>query len=210
MKKVREVGRDSRGIKFMMELEQLREECLKCRRCRIGGVKMDEHISNVFSTMNGQARVMVVGQNPGREEVAKGEPFVGSSGKFFDRATEEVLGMGRRDFYISNTVKCFTPGNRAPSVAEKDNCREFIDREIKIVRPKVVVTLGSPAFKAMTGMSGITKHHGIPIYSVRHKVNVLPLFHPSPLNMNSKEKRQMFYTGLKKLKEILDECDSPS
>ena len=193
----------------MTEIEQLRDECLRCRKCEIGGVDIGGCLSNVFSTMNVEARVMVVGQNPGKDEVSKGEPFVGVSGVFFNKAIDEVLGMCRRDFYISNVVRCFTPNNRAPTMREKENCLNFIDREIAIVRPVAVVTLGSPAFKAMTGMSGITKHHGTPIYSIRHKVYVLPLFHPSPLNMNSTEKREMFYEGLKKLKEMLDESDSP-
>lgn len=191
----------------MTELEKLRDECLKCKKCSIGGIMIgypDAHISNVFSTMNPSARIMVVGQNPGINEVAQGIPFVGVSGKFFDQMANDVLGMSRSDFYVSNTARCYTPGNRPPTTTEMENCRSFLDREIAIVNPLAVIALGSPAFKWLTGMSGITKHHGQLIFSPRYRVNILPLYHPSPLNMNSEEKRNMFREGLKVLKGVLN------
>jgi len=195
----------------MTELEALRLECLECKKCAIGGVKVDgEHLSNVFSNMNTSARVMVVGQNPGRDEVERGEPFVGASGRAFDRAVEERLGMSRSDFYISNVVRCYTEGNRGPYQEEIDACRAFLDREVELVKPEIIISLGAPAFKQLTGMGGITKHHGELRFSPRYGVNVMPLFHPSPLNLNDPSRREMFYDGLDKLKRFLDERDSPT
>ena len=188
----------------MSGLSQLREECLACRRCSIGGVEVcDGRLSNVFSNMNTHARLMVIGQNPGREEVRQGEPFVGPSGRFFDEAVEAVLGLRRSDLYICNVVRCYTPDNRSPTVAEIEECRPFLDREVELLNPRLIITLGGPALKQVTGMGGITKHHGQKIYSPRYKRHVLPLFHPSPLNTNNPERKQMFYEDLKVGAEIL-------
>ena len=147
---------------------------------------------------------MVVGQNPGHDEVIQGTPFVGASGHFFDTALMDVLGIDRSLLYISNAVRCFTPGNRRPYQEEADNCRDFLDREVAILNPVVIVTLGGPAFKQVTGMSGIMKHHGQIRFSPRYRVPVLPLLHPSPYNTNSEEGRKMFYDDLEHLREFLN------
>lgn len=186
-----------------MKLTDLRDECLKCRKCPIGGQKIDGHLTNVFSNMNTKARVMAVGQNPGRDEIEQGIPFVGVSGKFFDKALLEV-GLSREDFYVSNTVRCFTPGNRAPTLEELEACRTFLDREIAILKPKLIVALGSHAFARLTGMKGIMKHHGKPVFSIRYSVDVIPILHPSPLNTNQPDKRRMFMDDLRAVKSYLD------
>jgi len=187
----------------MTELERLKAECLACRRCAIGGVSMDGNPCNVFSNMNAGAKIVVVGQNPGKNEVLQGEPFVGVSGEFFNQAIGDVLGVGRERFYICNTVRCFTPGNRRPYRLEVDNCRDFLDREMALVQPEVIVTLGGPALKQITGMGGVSKHHGELQVSLRYKCRVLPLLHPSPLNMNTLSKREDFYRDLAVLREFL-------
>jgi uracil-DNA glycosylase family 4 len=193
----------------MNSLEILRDECLSCRKCEVGGVMVeDTHLSNVFSNMNGDARVMVVGQNPGIKEVEMGEPFVGPSGAFFDRSVEEIIGLHRSDFYVSNAVRCYTPGNRPPRQGEKDNCRYFLDREIAIVNPEVIIALGAPAFKQLTGLSGIMKHCGEKVFSPRYGVFVIPIIHPSPRNTNDPGRREIFYEGLRRLKEVLDEDEA--
>lgn len=192
----------------MKSLERLQNECLLCKKCPIGGKHHHGSISNVFSNMNIDARIMVVGQNPGAEEVERGEPFVGASGRFFDKAVDEVLDLKRDDLYISNVVRCYTPGNRKPSWGEIENCGDFLDREVKMVQPKVMVALGAFAFKQLTGMSGIMKHCGEMVFSPRHGVFVLALLHPSPYNTNDPERREMFYKGLRTLREHLDGLDA--
>lgn len=189
----------------IQKLHALRDECVACRKCQIGGVMVDgRFLSNVFSNMNENAKVMVVGQNPGREEVEKGEPFVGQAGRYFDKILAEIVGISRADVYISNAVRCYTPSNRKPFAEEEDNCRDFLDREISAVSPRVVVALGGLAFKQLTGMSGIMKHHGQIITSIRYRVPVMPILHPSPLNMNNSEREMAFLSDLKNLKEFLN------
>jgi len=114
----------------MNDLDILKKECLGCTKCAIGGVHLDNGLSNVFSNMNIDADIMVVGQNPGSDEVKGAEPFIGDSGKFFDKVMLEVCGLSRDDFYISNVVRCYTPGNRKPYQNEIDSCRDFLDKEI--------------------------------------------------------------------------------
>jgi DNA polymerase len=160
-------------------------------------------LGNVFSNMNCTAEYMVVGQNPGSEETEKCEPFVGISGKMFDQLVEEVMEMKRSMFYISNTVRCYTPGNRKPTMEEVSNCRYFMDLEIQALRPKVIITLGGPAFEQVTGIHGIMKHHGKPEFSPRYKVPVFPLLHPSPINLNDPAKMELFVADLVLLEEFI-------
>ena len=200
-------------------LECLKKDCLACRRCAIGGRCPDgsewspepdddgtiQPFSNVFSTMNLEVEVMVVGQNPGADEVAQGEPFVGSSGKVFNESLKRIVGIERDSLYITNTVKCYTQVNRKPTQGEVDNCRDFLDLEVKLVEPKVVVALGSLAFKAMTGMSGVMRHSGEVVVSPRYLVPVIAMLHPSPYNTNNPERREMFEAAMDKLAAVLKE-----
>ena len=187
----------------MNSLLALKKECLSCRKCGLGGPCLEGMLANVFSNMCVHPRLMVVGQNPGREEVERGQPFVGTSGKFFDSMMLEHVGLTRKDMYICNTVCCYTPGNRKPSQNEIDTCRDFLDRQIELVKPMIIVALGSPAFKQLTGMSGITKHRGIPEFSIRYKCHVFPLLHPSPYNTSTADGKAAYAEDLKILKAFL-------
>jgi len=200
-------------------LECLKKDCLACRRCAVGGRCLDgsewspgpdddghvRPIGNVFSTMNQEADIMVVGQNPGADEVGVGEPFVGSSGKVFNEALGRIVGLTRGDVYITNVVKCHTQANRRPVQAEIDNCRDFLDLEVKLVKPKVIVALGSVALKALTGMSGVMKHSGELNVSPRYLTPVIAMLHPSPYNTNNPERRRMFEDAMAVLAEALKE-----
>jgi DNA polymerase len=132
-----------------------------------------------------------------------GEPFVGPSGKVFEEALNRIVGLKREDLYITNTVKCYTKNNRKPMQSEVDNCRDFLDLEMKLVQPKVAVALGSFAFKALTGMSGIMKHCGEVVISPRYRIRVVAMLHPSPYNTNNPERKKMFELAMKKLAEVL-------
>lgn len=194
-------------------INTLKKDCLECRRCGIGGKCLDgtewscdpdadgqyEPIGNVFSTANIDARIMVVGQNPGADEVAQREPFVGPSGKIFENALEQFTDLTRDDLYITNVVKCHTQANRKPTRSEIDNCQKFLDIEVRLVEPEMVVALGSLAFKAMTGMSGIMKHCGDVVPSPRYGVPVIAMLHPSPFNTNNPERRKMFEDAMSRM-----------
>lgn len=186
-------------------LKTIRASCLSCRRCSLGMAEIDGHLSNVFSYVNPQTYIdiMVVGQNPGSEEVKRGEPFVGASGRFFNEAAKGIIGLERSAFYISNVCRCFSPGNRQPTRQELDACRPILDEEIRIIKPTLIIALGSVAFERLTGMHGIMKHHGETVVSPRYLTPVIALLHPSPYNTNNPTNREMFHDGLRKVGAFL-------
>ena len=191
----------------MKELEALRTDCLACRNCSIGGIVWEtssgKHLSNVFSTMNPDVKIILVGQNPGWDEVCQGIPFVGSSGKILIKAFETLAGVKREEVYITNVCRCYSLGNRKPTEEEVERCRYFLEREFDIVKPIIAVALGALAFKELTGMSGIMKHSGEVVFSIRYKVPVLVMLHPSPLNTNNPERNLMFEQSVSKLRDLL-------
>lgn len=182
---------------------RLKKECLSCKLCSIGGQNIKGNLSNVFSNMCMKAKIVVLGQNPGYNEVILKTPFVGISGKFFDKAIKDVLGCDRSSFYITNSVHCYTPENRKPTREETKNCQYYVDTEINTIKPNLIITLGGPSLEQITGRKGITKIHGNIVSSIRYNIPVLPLFHPSPLNMNKKGMKECFYNDMKKIKEYL-------
>lgn len=189
----------------MGDLLALKQECIACRKCHVGGQMVDgKWLSNVLSNMNVTAKIMVVGQNPGKEEAEHDEPFIGDAGKRFDTAVKEILGLSRQDLYISNTIRCYTPGNRKPFDNEAENCRYFLDKEVALIQPKIIVALGGIALKQLTGMNGVMKHHGKIIHSIRYGVPVMSVLHPSPLNISNPERKDAFHSDLRNLKEFLD------
>jgi uracil-DNA glycosylase family 4 len=134
-----------------------------CRRCAIGY----ERTNNVYGEGDPAARLIVVGEGPGETEDALGRPFVGAAGKLLDRMLA-AIGLDRADVYICNTVKCrpTSPGprgpkNRAPEPQEMANCRSFLDEQIEIIAPTVILALGAPAAKSFMGNDfQITKMRG--------------------------------------------------
>lgn len=185
-------------------LSQLKKDCIACRKCSIGGCVYDECPGNVFSNMCLKARIMVVGQNPGAVEVKTGRPFVGPSGMNFDKAIKEVLNITRDELYITNSVRCFTPGNRSPFPYEIENCRPFLDREVEIMKPVIFLALGGFALYQLTGLKGMDKHQGQMLHSLRYdNTPVLCLYHPSPMNWNNPVRRDALFRGLEKLKTYL-------
>ena len=186
-------------------IKDVQRKCFDCRQCSIGGKTIpDSEIScNVFSSMNVQSNIMVVGQSPGVKEVEVGIPFIGPAGSVFDKALMEIVGVDRSEIYVTNVVKCYAPNNRKPTIQEMNNCRDILDLEMKIVSPKVVVAIGTCAFKMLTGMSGIMKNSGKLVISPRYLVPVLALIHPSPYNLNDVSRKEMFFKSMKKLAEVL-------
>ena len=136
------------------ELAGLAQEAEACRACVLGGVRTRA----VFGVGNPVADLMFVGEAPGFHEDQKGEPFVGAAGQLLTRLIEQKLGLQRSDVYIANCLKCRPPGNRDPLPAEIEACKPFLAKQLKLIRPKLVVALGNFAAKLMTGSSqGITR-----------------------------------------------------
>jgi uracil-DNA glycosylase family 4 len=138
-----------------MDLEAIRKKVIECTKCDL--CKTRTH--SVPGKGNFNSDVIFVGEAPGKNEDLKGEPFVGVAGKKLLLALENA-GVTRDEVYITNTVKCRPPKNRIPSVLEKETCQEYIQKEIEIIRPKIICVLGNTAFGSILGGNEITKFRG--------------------------------------------------
>lgn len=136
------------------ELARLAKEAEACRLCPLGAVRTRA----VFGVGNPEADLMFVGEAPGYHEDQKGEPFVGAAGQLLTRLIETKLGMKRSDVYIANVLKCRPPGNRDPQPGEVESCKPFLEQQLDLIRPRVLVALGNFAAKLLTGSkSGISR-----------------------------------------------------
>ena len=127
---------------------------------------------------NPSADLMFVGEGPGEQEDRQGLPFVGRSGQLLDRLVLEEMGLTRADLYIANTIKCRPPGNRDPLPDEIESCWPYLDKQLEIIDPRVVVTLGNFATKLLLGTTeGISRLRGR-TYPYRSGY-LVPTFHPS-------------------------------
>src|SRR5262249_58496056 len=137
-------------------LDALREEASICTRCRLAETRTQV----VFGVGDPNADLMFVGEAPGFHEDQQGYPFVGQAGKLLDKLLAGI-GLERSDVYIVNTLKCRPPGNRDPNPDEKAECEPWLFRQIELIQPKVIATLGNHATKQLTGKDvGITRVHG--------------------------------------------------
>jgi uracil-DNA glycosylase family 4 len=118
---------------------------LECTRCPLAAGRT----TVVFGEGNADADLMVVGEGPGRDEDLQGRPFVGRSGQLLDRLLAEEAGLRREEVYIANVVKCRPPGNRDPLPEEIAACRPFLDQQVALISPRVVLTLGNFATRVL-------------------------------------------------------------
>lgn len=165
-------------------LEEIRTELGECGRCGLGKTRTNL----VFGVGNPQARLVFVGEAPGRDEDLQGEPFVGEAGQILNRIINR-MGLKRDDVYICNVLKCRPPGNRNPDPPEIEQCGRFMLRQVKAIAPEVVVALGTFAAQILLGTKApISKLRGH--FHDYHGIPLMPTFHPSFLlhNKNDKEK----------------------
>lgn len=165
------------------QLRALRDHIGDCRQCKLS----KQRHTIVFGAGNPGARLMFIGEAPGKEEDLQGLPFVGDAGMLLTRLIEK-MGMKRDDVYISNIIKCRPPMNRDPEEDEVAACRGFIEKQISIIRPRVIMTLGrialqalmnSPKLKITAARGHFLDYEGIP---------VMPTFHPAYLLRNPQDK----------------------
>ena len=158
----------------MPALAEVELEARGCTRCPLAAGRTQV----VFGVGDSSADLMFVGEAPGQQEDLQGEPFVGRSGQLLDKLVWEEMGLTRDRFYIANTVKCRPPGNRDPEPAEIAACRPWLETQVDVIDPKVVVTLGNFAAKLLLGTTeGITKLRGR-AYPFRRGV-LIPTYHPA-------------------------------
>ncbi len=174
------------GLDDAMELEDVRKVIGNCTRCKLCSGRKNI----VFGTGNPNADLMFIGEAPGRDEDIKGEPFVGRAGQLLTKIIE-AMNFKREDVYIANIAKCRPPENRNPEPDEVAACIPFLIRQVEIIKPKVIVCLGSVATQNLLGteekittMRGkFTSWQGIP---------VMPTYHPAFLLRNPNMKRPVW------------------
>ena len=135
----------------------------------------------VFGSGNADAELMFVGEAPGASEDEQGIPFVGRAGKLLDKLLEEI-GLSREQVFVANTIKCRPPGNRDPLPVEIENCQEYLHRQVALIRPSVICTLGNFSTKLLRrDPTGITRLHGQPEELVlgARAVRLYPIYHPA-------------------------------
>jgi uracil-DNA glycosylase family 4 len=158
-------------------LVDLYRELQDCQKCPLA----EGRTTVVFGTGNADADLMFVGEAPGFHEDQQGKPFVGRAGKLLDQLLDEI-GLTRKDCFVANTLKCRPPDNRDPLPAEIEACRPHLERQIELIEPRVICTLGNFATKLLTGSpQGITRVRGVPqAHEIAGRpVFLYPIFHPA-------------------------------
>ena len=150
----------------------------ECTRC---GELAATRTSVVFGAGNADAELMFVGEAPGANEDLQGLPFVGAAGKLLETLLGEI-GLSRAEVFIANVLKCRPPGNRDPQPLEIENCQDYLYRQVELIEPRVICTLGNFATKLLRGEpTGISKIHGQPEVLVlgERAVRLYPIYHPA-------------------------------
>jgi uracil-DNA glycosylase family 4 len=165
-------------------LKLIREDIGDCTRCRLhkGRTKL------VFGVGNVNADIMFVGEGPGADEDAQGEPFVGRAGQLLNNMIS-AMGIKREDVYIANVVKCRPPGNRTPEKDECDTCSPFLMRQIDVIKPKVIVALGAVAAKNLLAVSDSMANLRGHWYDFRD-TKLIVTYHPAFLLRDPRQKKE--------------------
>lgn len=179
-------------------LEELYAPYKKCVACALG---ISGRKNIVFGEGNPNTPLLFIGEGPGREEDILGRPFVGRSGKLLEKIME-IMGLKREDVFIANVVKCRPPGNRKPLPSESKTCKTaLLFKQIKIIRPILICTLGSSALEALLEKPiSITKMRGDII--TKNDMTILPTYHPAYILRNRSE-LENFSNDIKKAVDFI-------
>jgi len=185
------------NIEMPKDLHSLQELVNNCHLCNLSKTRNNV----VFGEGNPNAKLMFIGEAPGRDEDLQGRPFVGRSGEVLTKMIENVLNLKREDVYIANIIKCRPPQNRDPELNEVESCKGYLLKQIDIIKPQIIVTLGRIAFKyLLNDDTSITRARG-KIYDFKG-IKIIPTFHPSYLLRNPSKKREAMI-DLKFIKEFI-------
>jgi len=188
------------------DLEEIRKEVLKCRKCGLYSTRTNP----VVGEGNPKAKIMFVGEAPGFNEDRMGRPFCGAAGRVLDELLESI-GIKREDVYISNLLKCRPPGNRDPQKEEISACSPYLERQIEIIKPKIICPLGRYSMRFLMEKYGlkdkiepISRIHGrvFEISSLFQEIKIIPLYHPAvaTYNINMKEVLKRDFRVLEKFR----------
>ena len=179
-----------------ISLDELKNSIKDCKKCKLCNARNNI----VFGVGNENADIMFIGEGPGADEDAQGIPFVGKAGQLMNKAFDGV-GINRDEVYIANIVKCRPPQNRNPEKDEAEACIDYLRNQVMIVKPKIIVLLGSVALKNILGEEyGITKVRGN--WIERKGIWYMPTFHPAAL-LRDESKKIDFWKDLKRIMEKL-------
>lgn len=189
---------------YIEELEKIRSKCLVCEKCQLCKTRTNV----VFSDGIPNNKLMLIGEAPGFYEDQKGLPFVGKAGQLLDKIFASVGLSREKHVYICNTIKCRPPDNRDPQLEEKESCREYLDAQIEILKPKIILICGKVALNSMLKTAqGITKMRG-KWFDGPNESKMMPIFHPSYLLRNdSREKgspKWLMWQDIQEVKKLYD------
>jgi uracil-DNA glycosylase family 4 len=183
-------------------LAALRDHIGPCTRCKLHRMGRRQV---VFGVGNPNAALMFVGEAPGADEDLKGEPFVGAAGQLLTKIIG-AIGLARADVYIANVIKCRPPGNRNPEPDEVATCQPFLDAQIDLVRPRVIVALGSFAAHALLKTDAPISRLRGRVHDYRGGAKLIPTFHPAFL-LRTPERKRDVWEDMKKVRALLAEGD---
>ncbi|MFP3974785.1 MAG: uracil-DNA glycosylase family protein [Dehalococcoidia bacterium] len=186
----------------MTPLEELNRQIAQCQECDLAKTR-----NNVVPGEGAEdAPIMLIGEAPGFYEDQQGRPFVGAAGRFLDELLKSI-GFDRSMVYICNVIKCRPPENRDPMPKEIETCRKWLDRQIEIIAPEIIVTLGRHSLAKFLKGASISKVHGTP-YNIDGRV-CFPLYHPAAA-LHQQNLRKTIEADFLKLPEVLAQAKSAS
>ena len=187
-------------------LKDIRNDILNCNKCALRKLREDNKYFPVIGQGNHNAEIMFIGEAPGLNEAKTGVPFCGASGRILDELLKDVE-IKREDVYVTNILKDRPPGNRDPEANEIEVCIPYLKRQIEIIKPKIICTLGRYSMEVIMQQFGladkldsISKIHG-KVFD-HNKIKIVPLYHPAVAvyNSNMKETLKADFQILKKYK----------
>ena len=188
---------DELNLTLPNTLEALQKQAQNCHLCELS--KSRQKV--VFGEGDPHADLLFIGEAPGATEDSSGKPFTGRSGELLTKMIENVLQISRSDVYITNIVKCRPPNNQVPTPTQAHTCQPYLLKQIELIKPKLIVTLGATAYHYLTGdETSITKIRG-----TLHKqkgYTIIPTYHPSYLLRNPSAKKEVF-EDLLKVKDLM-------
>jgi len=186
------------GTRMKTSWPTLAQEVFSCERCRLCQTR--NHV--VFGEGNLHAPLMLIGEGPGQQEDSTGRPFVGAAGQLLDKMLA-AIGLPREQVYICNVVKCRPPHNRVPEPDEQAACMDYLRQQVALVRPRVIVCLGSTPTRALLGeQMRITRDRGV--WQLKKGVWFMPTYHPAAL-LRDADKKRPAWTDFKAIRDKLNE-----
>ncbi len=177
------------------ELKKIKDEVLLCQKCSLRKYRDENNYFPVIGQGSHQANILFIGEAPGKNEAQTGVPFCGAAGKILDELLESI-GIKREEVYIANLLKDRPPNNRDPEVAEIEQCFSFLEKQIEVIKPKVICTLGRfsmgvimQKFNLASQLDLISKIHGKELEA--DGLKIIPFYHPAVAVYNGNRKQEL-------------------